>query len=320
MWDDCRCEFDLPLGGHGKRVLWSRDGQHLLGTAKDGHGASVYALTAKNGLEISCRVGSPDVAVYDAAWYPGGGCFAVSSKNQPCLLRDLQGRSRASYIALDATEDRPDPTLALAWSDDGVRLFGTTSAGVCLWDPSRPGKPVESWKPKEKLGKLSCLAFGYYVQAVAAGSFAGSVGLLDASTGALGVVLQHSAYRAGVTQVAWAGAYQLLVGGRRNGQLICYDVRSPEAPLYALERPAPSNQPIFFCATALHVLSGDASEPLGLVSVWATGSGEKQGDLPLRRDVVCAVDMHPTLPLLAATSGQRYSADPDNGIGIYKLT
>ncbi len=67
------------------------------------------------------------------------------------------------------------------------------------------------------------------------------------------------------------------------------------------------------------ILSGDCSEPLGLVSVWDAGSGDKLSDLPLRNDVVCGVDMHPTLPLIAAVSGQRYSTHPDNALGVFQV-
>jgi WD40 repeat protein len=320
---ECCCQ--LALSGHGKKVLWSPDGRYLLSSAVDGVGVTVFSAAPSSSSSVAwnlrpaCKVASPDVAVSDMAWYPGGECFVATSKSQPCLLRDVTGVVRASYISLDASEDRPDPTLAIAWSGDGVRLFGTTGAGACLWDPSRPGTPARSWKSRDQVGKLSCLAFCNSLQVLAAGSFSGRVGLFD-SSGKLQTLMENTRQKAGVTQVAWTSDNTLVVGGRRSEQMTCFDVRNPDVPLFALERPVYSNQRVFFCVTQDEIWSGDGSAPLGLVSVWNSRSGEKLADLPICSDVVCSVDVNPKFPVFAVTTGQRYSANPDNIIGIFRRT
>ncbi len=321
----------VPLPAYGKKALFSpSDGGHVLVTGRDG-GLSIFELGhGGTALRPCCRVSSPDVAVLDAAWYPGGQCFAATSKHQPCLLRDLEGKSRASYVSYNAA-DEPETTLSLSWAPDGSRLFGTSASGVAHWDPSRPGRPVSVWDVRRSRvdgvnagplrplnGVLSCSRWSAEQSLLAVGSYGGNVGLFGAE-GRLQHVLKK-AQKNGVTQLAWCGQL-LLVGGRRSTNIVAYDARQLEQPLRVFEREAATHQHIDFAVSGDKLLSGDTSEPAGLVSVWSIDSGEKLADLPLHRDVVACVDVHPLFPqLLATATGRRNSPDPENCFAIHHVS
>jgi WD40 repeat protein len=320
----------VPLEGYGKRALWSPEGSHLLVTAKDG-AVSVFEFREGRALVRCCRVASPDVAVGDAAWYPGGQCFVAASKHQPCLLRDVHGNSRASYVAYNAA-DEPDQTLSLAWSADGARLFGTTVSGrVAVWDPARPGRPASTWDVRRTRvdgenagplrpfnGVLSCAAWSMAPPLLAVGSYGGNVGLFGAE-GRLQHVLKKP-QRNGVTQVTWSDNV-LLIGGRRSAAIVAYDMRRLEEPLLSFDREVNSHQHVHFAVAGGRLLSGDTSLPLGLVSVWELSSGEKLADLPLHRDVVASVDVHPTVPqLLATATGHRFATEPENCVAVHHVS
>ena len=318
----------VPLQGYGKRALWSPEGTHLLVTAKDS-AVSVFELRDGRALARCCRVPSPDVAVSDAAWYPGGQCFVAVSKHQPCLLRDLEGRTRASYVAYNAA-DEPEAVLSLAWSADGARLFGTSRSGVAVWDPARPGHPASAWDVRRTrvdgehagplrpfAGVLSCARWSMALALLAVGSYGGNVGLFSAE-GRLQHVLKKPQSH-GVTQVAWSDNL-LVVGGRRSAAIVAFDMRHAEQPLLTFDREVNSHQHVDFAIAGGRLLSGDTSLPLGLVSVWDLHSGEKLSDLPLHRDVVACVDVHPSLPhLLATATGHRYSTDPENCVALHHV-
>ncbi len=322
--------WECVLGGHGRRASWSADGKHVLATAVEHVALRLLVLDETSScLRQIWHTGCPDAGYHDAVFYPGGGGFVSTSKHSPCILRDFAGCPRASYLLMDQSGERPAPVTALAWTGDGCSLLGAHQNGVAVWDASRPGLPVvkqlrASSGKQDRIGRMACIAHCDSSRRVAAGSHSGHVRIIDSRVDqgdVGGGCVLWKAQANGVSQVTWSSDHALWVGGRRSAELCCFDLRgSSEDPVLKLERPVCSSQPVYFCVTAHQVLSGDTSVPLGLVSVWDVATGEKMADLPLRNDVVCSVDVHPRLPLLLAMSGQRYSENPDNGIGLYKRT
>jgi hypothetical protein len=153
---------------------------------------------------------------------------------------------------------------------------------------------------------------------LAVGSYGGNVGLFGAE-GRLQHVLKKP-QRNGVTQVAWADNL-LVIGGRRSASLVAYDMRHLEQPLLNFDREVRSQQHVEFAIASGRLYSGDTSLPVGLVSVWDLHSGEKLADLPLHRDVVACVDVHPTVPqLLATATGHRYATEPENCVAVHHVS
>ena len=113
-------------GGKFYNLIWSPDGQRLLG------GASDYAVWRRDGTELayipSCEFCTPS---WGAAWSPDSSIFAIGNENGELQLYDRAGHplvSRQSSFDINVIAWSPDGTLLAAgrdvWKSDGSRLTG----------------------------------------------------------------------------------------------------------------------------------------------------------------------------------------------------
>ena len=97
------------------------------------------------------RVRAPE-SVYDYAWFPGMTAtdprtcvFASATRAQPAQCWDAcDGSLRASYVAHDHFDEPTAPTC-VAFSADGVLIFGGFDGCVRAWHVSRPGRDCDAW-------------------------------------------------------------------------------------------------------------------------------------------------------------------------------
>eukprot|EP01135_Chromosphaera_perkinsii_P007730 Nk52_evm19s967 gene=Nk52_evmTU19s967 len=222
--------------------------------------------------------------IYDFAWYPlmdsmnPATCCAICSvRDGPMHLVDCyDGSLRATYgaynhldevttamsvqfgtpIRFASSEERElggeEEVFSGLWCD---KLFSGYENCVRIFDISRPGRECtqtfttvkcnKQWSFGQR-GIISCFAMSPTESIFAAGCYDRTVGIYDVRTNALMHLLAND-HLGGVTHVQFTpcGRY-ILSGARKDGKLICTDVRNMDAPLFQLERRVDTHQRVLF--------------------------------------------------------------------------
>jgi WD40 repeat protein len=257
-----------------KDVKWSPDGLCLLTSSDDnairlfepGGGAAdsaqlkeeAWCLPQHDRVKSVLKVQEGET-IYDFAWLPtmissdpASCCFFSTSRDNPVHVWDaFTGRCRGSYCAYtDAEELTAGYCIAFNENAGSEQMYVGFNNCVRVFDLSRPGRehrilPTFKRANRETTGQrgiISCIAFnpdksGLY----ACGSYSRNVGLYAAPKGNLLYNLQGQ--RGGITQVQWSrdGNY-LFSGGRKDREILCWDVRNTGDVLLSLPRLVSTNQ------------------------------------------------------------------------------
>lgn len=262
--------------------------------------------------------------IYDYAWFPGMSssdpatcCFASTSTRNPVHLWDAYtAELRCSYRSYNHL-DEPVAAHSIAFDMFGERLYCGFDKMVRVFDVARPGRCFEerptNVKKMGQPGIISCFAFsplGVY----AAGSYCKTVAVYSESDGALQFIL--SGHHGGVTHLNFSPDGQLLYsGGRKDTEILCWDLRNLGKVLYCMKRTVTTHQRMYFelsrCGN--YLISGNSN---GIVTAWdlKVEPLELEDCEPLKKpglffkahdDCVNGISLHPTLPVYATTSGQR---------------
>lgn len=262
--------------------------------------------------------------IYDYAWFPGMNstdpatcCFASTSTRNPVHLWDAYtGELRCSYRPYNHL-DEPVAAHSIAFDSCGEKLYCGFDKMVRVFDVARPGRCFEerptNVKKMGQPGIISCFAFsplGVY----AAGSYCKTVAVYSESDGVLQFIL--SGHHGGVTHLRFSpDGQQLYSGGRKDTEILCWDLRNLGKVLYCMKRTVTTHQRMYFelsrCGN--YLVSGNSN---GIVTVWDLQVEPLELDdcEPLKKpglffkahdDCVNGVSLHPTLPVYATTSGQR---------------
>ncbi|GFH09501.1 uncharacterized protein HaLaN_04658 [Haematococcus lacustris] len=165
------------------------------------------------------------------------------------------------------------------------------------------------------------MAFAPNGNALAVGTYAGTIGIWDPRLPELQLLLQG--HKGGLTQLLYThDSNFLLSGARQDPHLLCWDLRmagglaggdGPKAALYQLPRDtATTNQRIAFSLEPCgrHVATGgcDGSVRIAMgviLQVFDLQTGSLVDTLPVASDTVNGCAFHPSLPLLAVATGLR---------------
>lgn len=260
--------------------------------------------------------------VYDTAWYscmtslePATCCFAATTRGHPIHLYDAcSGEVRCSYRGFNDA-DEPTAAYSLAFSPDGGKLLAGYNKSIYAWDVSRPGrdyKRIVTHKRKQQesiAGIVSCIAFSPAGDLFAAGTYTGALGVYDARTYELLLILTGN--RGGLTQLMFSGdGNYLYTGARQDDQMYCWDVRHTYNSLYCMTRDtARTNQRVQFdiepCGR--HLLTGGCG---GGVMVFDLSTGSQVDSFQVAGDTVNGLSLHPSLDLMATASGHRRYPEP----------
>ncbi|EFJ43030.1 hypothetical protein VOLCADRAFT_106969 [Volvox carteri f. nagariensis] len=320
--------FDLPQDvrtaerlDHGDLLLPCEAGADSPSTAaiydNDGRASRSDAAGPDN-LSPALRMHAGET-VYDYCWYsrmsatdPVSCCFASSCRGQPIHLWDAcSGTIRCSYRGYNDV-DEPTAAYSLAFSPDGGRLLGGYNKSIYVFDVARPGRDYKRIithkrkQPESIAGIVSCLAFSAAGDVFAAGTYTGALGLFDARTYELLLILTGN--RGGLTQVMFSsdGNY-LYTGARQDDQMFCWDVRNTYEAVYTLQRDtAKTNQRVQFdiepCGK--HLITGGCD---GALTAFDLQKGIEIDRQRIAADTVNGVAFHPCLDLLATASGAQHS-------------
>ncbi|XP_072006038.1 telomerase Cajal body protein 1 [Engystomops pustulosus] len=317
-----------------KGCKWAPDGSCIL-TNSDDNVLRIYNLPPElysaewdllQEMAPVLRMAEGDT-IYDYCWFPlmnssdPASCFVTSSsRDNPIHVWDaFTGDLKASYRAYNHL-DELTAAHSLCFSPDGSRLFCGFDKMVRVFDTSRAGRDCES-RPtfQKKLGQpgiISCIAFSPAQDIYACGSYSRCLGLYSYEEGVTLAVLHGPI--GGVTHLLFsADGRCVFSGGRKDPEILCWDVRHPGKVLTSLRRDVSTNQRIYFDmdSSGRYLLSGDTQ---GVVSVWDMSCPPEDGVLPpalhfqAHKDCVNGVSLHPSLPILATASGQRKFPESDD--------
>ncbi|XP_053118214.1 telomerase Cajal body protein 1 [Hemicordylus capensis] len=327
-----------------KGCKWAPDGTCLLTNSADNAlriynlPAELYAEEWEAVAEMSpvLRMAEGDT-VYDYCWFPlmnsaePQTCFvASSSRDNPIHIWDaFYGDLRATFRSYNHL-DELTAAHSLCFTPDGSQLFCGFDKMVRVFDTSRPGRMCENRptfvKKQGQSGIISCIAFSPTQPLYACTSYAKTVGLYSRAEGDP-LAMLHG-HQGGVTHALFSpDGFHLFTGGRKDSEILCWDLRQPGEVLFSMSRTVATNQRLYFDLdpSGRFLLSGNTE---GRITAWDTAQPPSSDPRPLLqpvlqfqalKDCINGISLHPSLPLLASASGQRTfpdlwdSGDEDGG-------
>jgi len=298
------------------RLTWSPTG-HQLAVASDDARIRLFPVTD------NLTLGDPTLLkegewVYDMCWSPAqSSSLVVTGRYQPVHLwsteEDDSVSIAATYKCINAL-DELSHAFSVAVSQDGESIFCGLKGEIRQFDVARPGR--ESWthELQGQAGIISSIAVHPSMPVLAAGCYNKTTGLYSID-GQLLCLLTGQA--GGVTQVLFSrDGSTLFTGARKDGEIICWDLRQPGKVLFTAQREVSTNQRIQLCSSPCGQFLLSASTD-GSVRVWDTSQAPdpQSGLLQLHRawllhgDAVTGVDWRSQGDLLATCSGQRRFPD-----------
>ncbi|XP_042368508.1 telomerase Cajal body protein 1 [Plectropomus leopardus] len=272
--------------------------------------------------------------IYDYCWFPkmnsldADTCFlASSSRDNPVHVWDaFYGEVRASFRPYNHL-DELTAAHSLCFSPDGSQLYCGFDKTVRVFHTERPGRDCEERptvvKKQGQSGIISCFGFSPCQSVYACGSYSRCAGLYSCQDGTL-LALLPTRHHGGLTHLLFSpdGNY-LYTGGRKDPEILCWDLREPGKVVFSLKRNVDTNQRIYFDLdlSGRYLLSGDTE---GVVSVWDTLTASPDGNEELLQpqlrfqahwDCTNGISIHPFMPLLATSSGQRQFPWPGDSEG-----
>lgn len=160
-------------------------------------------------------------------------------------------------------------------------------------------------------GIISCLASTN--ELLATGSYNKSIGLYDLNSFENIAVLQGQ--KGGVTHLLISPDGNCLYsGGRKDSEILCWDLRNLGTTLHVINRVCTTNQRLYFDVHFGHniLATGDDNGDISLYDLSAGADGSPMVRYKSNDCCVNGVNFHPTQPLIASSSGHRVLLDFDD--------
>ncbi|CAK9821321.1 Telomerase Cajal body protein 1 [Anthophora retusa] len=256
--------------------------------------------------------------IYDTCWYPfmnswepATCCFLSTSRESPIHLWDaFNGTLRATYRAYNQV-DEVEASISVQFIDSAKEVWAGFKNALRIFDMERPGRQTNTIQFKKDFpniaGLVSCIRENPIMPGlVAFGTYSKYIGLYR--NGPLCSFKTGN----GVTQVEFSPCGMKLFSAVRRGQeFLCWDLRNPGNVLYSFQgRQSDTNQRIQFGITSngKQIVSGGTD---GNIAIWELPEDNDYKNLnpaykiKLSRDCINGVSLHRSLPVIAASSGQR---------------
>ncbi|CAH8477390.1 unnamed protein product [Schistosoma bovis] len=340
----------LPLlNNYLRGCLWSPDGSCILTNSHDNilrlfnlpssifENSSAELSFSEPEEMRSVLVMREKELIYDYCWYPLmcsadpiSCCLASTSRRNPIRLWDaFTGVIRATYIPINHLGEVVSAS-SLSFSSNGQRLYAGFHRYIQVFDVSRPG--TESVR-RPKLGKkplqggiISCIGVlnDPSRNIYATGSYNGTVCIFSEPGNLITRLFGH---QSGVTQVTltktFAGKngapWYVFVGGRMDSRIFVWDARNLVNPITILHRRIENHQKFQFDVEPIgrYLFTGSQT---GVVCVYdlpqcidqfsENGHTYSSSNWRAHSDSTNGVSVHPSLPIIATSSGQRRIKQP----------
>lgn len=338
------CSEEFQKSNFLKGCKWAPDGSCILTNSEDrclrlfNLPEQIYNSEINNipPLESVLKM-QESGTIYDYCWYPGMSstmpetcCLLSTSKDTPVHMWDaFTAELRCSYRAYDQM-DEVVAANSLAFSLDGQKLYCGFNKMIRVFDVERPGRqfterPTYVKKSGGQAGIISCITPSPVNHNLyATGSYSKEIALYWEPAGNLMCMFQG--HQGGVTHILFSpDGNRIYSGGRKDPEILCWDLRSPGTILFTLLRQSETNQRIYFDLdrSGRYIMSGNHD---GTITVWdttaapVTVSSDTDPLLypcliyPAHNDTTNGISIHPSLPIVASTSGQRhFSVFDDSG-------
>jgi len=308
---------------------WSPDGTCLL-TVVRGAGMHVFELptelftvdavmTTRPIDALQPAVSVPESGlIYDYCWYPGMNsaaaatcCWAASGHEGPIHLWDaFSGELRCSYRGYNSV-DELEAAISVTFSADGQNIFCGYKKNVKIFSTGRPGREYQEYPMTHP---ASCITASMAQPGVVAiGTWKGTIDLVSQSDGTFRHLHKLTNHKGGITSMAFSSCgMRLYSGGRKDKELICWDLRVPGRPLFTVQREANTNQKVTLDVSACGkwLATGGTDGKVQIWNVQDPGNLTTHLQLPLHNDCVNGVSLHPYRPILATATGQHHTLDP----------
>ncbi|XP_015784027.1 telomerase Cajal body protein 1-like [Tetranychus urticae] len=261
--------------------------------------------------------------IYDYAWFPMMNSldpttcfFLTTTRDNPIHLWDAYtGKIAAVYKSYNHLDEIVS-AYSVCFSPDGEKIYAGFKKGIRVFNTRNPGRDCE-----ERLtyvdgggqhGIISCITVNpVRPEIYAAGSYSKQIGLYEEPTGEPICILEGQ--RGGLTHLMFSpDGTRLYSGARRDGEILCWDMRKLSTILFTMKRTVTTHQRVYFDISSDGNLLVSGSDD-GMVIFWNTNQldNKQNGYLePIKKteahnESVNGVSLHPTLPLMVTSSGQR---------------
>ncbi|VIO88151.1 Uncharacterized protein BM_BM8416 [Brugia malayi] len=295
-----------------KCCKWSSSGSYLATTSQD-RVARIFQLDPENfSLKLKSSMSMGDL-IYDSCWHPINDWLVTSSKDHPIHVWNSDGRWLATFRGIN-NMDELDNAHSLCCTSDGSCLYAGYKSSIRKFDMNRPGHQVSeliTWNKESKgqKGIISCIAISPILPTnYAAGSYGKTVGFYSDYSPSVECMFECPL---AVTLLRYSpdGNF-LLTAGRKDDDIICWDLRYP-GKIYSLyKRPSTTSQRIYFDidSSGTYLFSGSSSGELYIFDLKCTNGGEPLPpcvQLSAHSSALCGLSIHKEQPLVATCSGQR---------------
>ncbi|KAK4472426.1 hypothetical protein MN116_003681 [Schistosoma mekongi] len=320
--------------------LWSPDGSCILTNSHDNilrlfnlpssilaNDGGELTLSEPEEMKSVLRMHEKEL-IYDYCWYPlmcsndpVSCCFASTSRRNPIRLWDaFSGIIRATYTPINHLGEVVSAS-SLSFSSNGLRLYAGFHRYIQVFDVSRPGsdsirRPKLGKKPIQG-GIISCIGVlnDPSRNIYATGSYNGTVCIFSEP------VWSHSS---DIDKKTFAGKngsapWYVLVGGRMDSRIFVWDARNLINPITIIHRRIENHQKFQFDVepTGRYLFTGSQTGvvcaydlPQCITEVSENGQTCPSSHWRAHYDSTNGVSIHPSLPIIATSSGQRRIRQP----------
>lgn len=246
--------------------------------------------------------------------------LVTTGRYQPVQLYTCHTSDNLLDIQLESTYkcinqlDELSHAFSVALDKATSTLYCGLKGEVRVFDVNRPGRFSRTHVTKSDRGQsgiISSLAVSEVLPVYAAGCYDRTVGLYSSQGDRLCVLKGQVG---GITQVTFTkDGTKLFAGGRKDNEVLCWDLRQPGTVLYTLQREVNTNQTIQFSLSPCEKYISSANTD-GSIRIWdlerqadcVTGVLEPITGWLLHGDASNGVSWHPDGNWLATCSGQRH--------------